>query len=307
MAADIPADTHAAAGFEPHRRHLYGLAYRMLGSWSDAEDMVQEAWLRWREVDPARIDAPRAFLSRIVTRLCLDHLKSARMRREQYVGPWLPEPLPDAEAYAANAPGEYAGDLSMALMLALERLSPLERAAFLLHDVFDVPFPEIARTLGRGEAACRQLAARARVHVREARPRVRVTEQESMRIAAAFIEASRRGDLEALQRLLAEDAVLHSDGGGKRRAAMRPVRGRDRIARFFAGIARKYPPGMLWAVPAGLNGMPGVVESEGDGSLRATLVDIRDGRVAAVYIVRNPDKLGHLGRFGPAAGGAAQS
>ena len=155
----------AVADFEPHRRVLQGLAYRMLGSWSEAEDMVQEAWLRWRDVDRAQVDAPRAYLSRTVTRLCLDYIKSARAR--EYVGPWLPEPLPDAGLYGGLGEGALAHDLSVALMLALERLSAPERAAFLLHDVFDQPYSEVARTLGRNEASCRQLALRARERVRE--------------------------------------------------------------------------------------------------------------------------------------------
>jgi len=281
--------------FAPHRRHLLGLAYRMLGSWSEAEDIVQDAWLRWREADRGQVREPRAFLSRVVTRLCLDHLKSARVRREQYVGQWLPEPLPDAEQYAGMGAGPYALDLSMALMLALERLAPAERAAFLLHDVFDVPYAEIGAILERDAAACRQLAARARTRVREARPRFGASQQDAQRLAEAFLRASRDGDLAALQQLLAEDAVLHTDGGGRKLATLRPIRGGAKIARFFAGIAHKDSSRTLAARLAWLNGMPGLVVTEPDGLPRAISLEIRDGRIAALYMVRNPDKLAHLG------------
>ena len=286
----MPADDD----FEPHRRHLRGLAYRMLGSWADAEDVVQDTWLRWRQAGAAQADAPRAYLSRIAARLCLDRLKSARARREHYVGPWLPEPLPEAQWYAGSAPGEFAADLSVALMLALERLSAPERAAFLLHDVFDVPYAEIAATLGRGEAACRQLAARARARVREERPRFDASREQGERLAGAFLRASRDGDVDALRALLAEDAVLYTDGGGRKSAALRPILGGDRVARFFAGIARKPGAGLSGARITWLNGLPAIVAAESDGLPRATTLALREGRIAAVYLVRNPDKLGHL-------------
>lgn len=294
-----PAIPGAVADFEPHRKHLQGLAYRMLGSWAEAEDIVQDAWLRWRDADRAQVETPRAFLSRTVTRLCLDQLKSARVRREEYVGPWLPEPLPDAGSYEAPGAGEIAHDLSVALMLALERLSALERAAFLLHDVFDIPFAEIAATLGRNEAACRQLAARARSRVRDARPRFAVTEREGARIADAFWQASRAGDVDALRSLLAQDAVLHADGGGKKLAVFRPILGSDKIARFFAGLAKKTSGQFLDAVVTQLNGMPGVLATELDGLPRSTTLEVRDGRIAAIYIVRNPDKLRHVAALAP--------
>lgn len=282
-------------GFEAHRRHLRGLAYRMLGSWADAEDVVQDTWLRWREVDRSAVDSPRAYLSRVAARLCLDKLKSAQARREQYVGPWLPEPLPQAHWYAGPAPGEFAADLSVALMLALERLSAPERAAFLLHDVFDVPYAEIARTLGREEATCRQLAARARARVRETRPRYNASEEEGARLAEAFMRASREGDVDALRTLLAEDAVLYSDGGGRKAAALRPVLGSDRIARFYRGLARKPDaPGYIAEHITRLNGMPAIVAIEPDGLPRTTTLAIDGGRIAAIYLVRNPEKLAHL-------------
>jgi RNA polymerase sigma-70 factor (ECF subfamily) len=285
------ATNSIADDFEAHRRHLTGLAYRMLGSVTEAEDVVQDAYLRWHAADRSAVEDARAFLSRIAIRLCLDRLKSARSRREHYVGPWLPEPV--VEETSADDPL----DLSMTLMLALERLSPLERAAFLLHDVFDIDFAEVARALDRSEAACRQLAARAREHVRESRPRFPVDPEEAGRISAAFLDAARTGDAARLTNLLAEDAVLHSDGGGKRPAALAPIVGREKVIRFFVGIARKSGESASFTfTPARINGLPGVIIEEPDGSISTTSVEVRDGRVAAIYAVRNPDKLRHLAR-----------
>ncbi|MGE5147310.1 MAG: sigma-70 family RNA polymerase sigma factor [Candidatus Eiseniibacteriota bacterium] len=282
----------AARDFEPHRRHLVGLAYRMLGSMAEAEDVVQEAYLRWHRTDRAAVANPRAFLSKTVTRLCLDTLKSARARRESYVGPWLPEPVLDAESLAADTASDYAHDLSVALMLALERLSPLERAAFLLHDVFDMDFAEIGEALGRNAAACRQLAARARDHVRAARPRFPVSAEDGRKVVAAFIAASESGDAEGLARLLAEGAVLYTDGGGKRIAALNPIFGRARIVRFLTSVRRKqqFHP-VVGVRPAEVNGLPGFIAVEIDGALQTVALDVRDGAIATIYIVRNPDKL----------------
>jgi RNA polymerase sigma-70 factor (ECF subfamily) len=277
--------------FESHRRHLTGLAYRLLGSLAEAEDIVQEAYLRWHASDRQVVESPRAFLSKIVTRLCLDHLKSARNRHETYIGPWLPEPILDETSFAAETASDYAHDLSVALLLVLERLSPLERAAFLLHDVFDMGFPEIAETLGRGEAACRQLAARARRHVHSARPRYKPSSDESARLAQAFRAAASSGDAVALGRLLAEDAILYTDGGGKRLAALNPIRGSDKVVRFFTSIARKGEASAWRVRSAQINGAPGFVLAAPDGSLQTLSVDIRDGRIAAIYVVLNPDKL----------------
>jgi RNA polymerase sigma-70 factor (ECF subfamily) len=294
MATLGPTD---ASDFEPHRRHLTGLAYRMLGSVTEADDVVQDAYLRWHSADRGAVDDARAFLSRVVTRLCLDHLKSARVRRERYVGPWLPEPVVGADVLAAETASEYAHDLSVALMLALERLSPLERAAFLLHDVFDLGFAQIARALGRSETACRQLAARARAHVKRSRPRFPVSREAGARIAEAFLTAARSGDAEALTRLLAEDAVLQADGGGKKLAALRPVLGREKITRFFVGLARKADWTEFRDVrPSLINGQPGFVIEESDGSFLTLSLDVRDDLVTSVHIIRNPDKLRHIAR-----------
>jgi len=288
-----------AEAFEAHRRHLTGLAYRMLGSRAEAEDIVQEAWLRWHQADRAAVAEPRAFLATIVTRLCLDHLKSARARRETYAGPWLPEPVLDAEALAPDRASELAQDLSIALLLTLQRLSPLERAAFLLHDVFEVGFAEVARMLSRSPAACRQLAARARAQLRQGRPRFAAAAAAEQRLAAAFKAAAEQGDVAGLASLLAEEAVLYSDGGGRRPTALNPILGRDRIVRFLAGIAQHDPAvaGFRYE-PAPINGRPGLLVHEPAGTTFAIGFGVRDGQIAAIYMVLNPDKLAHLQRAG---------
>lgn len=288
------SDGCAAASFEAHRRRLTGLAYRMLGSLADAQDIVQDAFLRWQAADRSTIENPAAYLSRVVTRLALDQLKSARARRETYIGPWLPEPV--VEDFGSDAIEAHAQDLSYAMMLALERLSPLERAAFLLHDVFDAPFAEIATVLGRNEATCRQLAVRARSHITKDRPRFRATDAEARSLLTAFHEASRSGDTIALGRLLAEDVVCHTDGGGKRLAALNVIRGRAKIERFYRARARKL--GAACGAEARyvrINGLPGVLTIEPDGLPQTTAIEIENGRITAIYVVRNPDKLRHLG------------
>jgi RNA polymerase sigma-70 factor, ECF subfamily len=279
----------ASAVFDPVRPRLVRVAYRMLGSVADAEDIVQEAFLRWLDADRDAVREPEAFLRRVVTRLCLDHLKSARMRRETYVGPWLPEPVVEAAE-------DEIDDVTLPLMMALERLSPLERAAFLLHDVFGAGFEEIAETIGREPAACRQLASRARTHVRAARPRFDLPKERGIEIAAAFFTASRSGDMDALRSLLAADVILYSDGGGKRAAARRPLAGADRVAAFQAAVARIFARQMSHLVRYSfINGLPGFVTREHDGMLQTTALEIADGRIAAIYVMRNPDKLRHLG------------
>jgi len=291
-----PADREpGSTDFERHRSYLIGLAYRMLGSVADAEDAVQEAWIRWHRVDNSTIAEPRAFLAKTVARLCLDQMKSARARRETYVGPWLPEPVLDSEALAADTTSEYATDLTVGLMLALERLTPLERAAFLLHDVFDVSFGEVAELLGRNEAACRQLTARARAHVREARPRAEVAPADAQRITDAFVAALHSGKVDGFARMLAADAVLYGDGGGKRSAALNPIRGRDHIARFMEGVLRKFAEPIADLRTTPINGMPGLVITSASGDAQTVAFEVVGGEVTAIYAVRNPDKLAHLG------------
>lgn len=280
--------------FEDRRGAMTGLAYRMLGSRADAEDVVQDAWIRWRGVEASEVANPAGFLNKVVTRLCLDRLKSARARREVYVGEWLPEPVVDEDhtGLGHEALGE---DLSVAFLLALERLTPLERAAFLLHDVFDAPFAEVAKTLGRTESACRQLAARAREHVKAGKPRYRPTAEEEQRLTGAFLAATLTGDESVLRGILAQDVVMHSDGGGIAKATMNPVFGLEKAVRLVLGITKKWPaPDDTVARLARINGAPGIVLSH-DGVVFQTMgLEIVDGRIAAVYTMRNPDKLARL-------------
>jgi RNA polymerase sigma-70 factor (ECF subfamily) len=294
--------TDPSASFEPHRRRLLGLAYRMLGSIADAEDAVQEAYLRWHDTDRASVTEPRAFLMTTTTRICLDVLKSARVRREEYVGPWLPDPVTDTASLAPDAQTELAEDLSVALLLALERLSPLERAAFLLHDVFDYSFSQVADTLDRNEAACRQLAARARTHVREARPAGAIPARSASsaidpkhaELVSAFISASRSGDIATLTRMLASDARVVSDGGGKVPAALNVIEGADRVAAFLAGVVRKGWTDEISVRFDTINGLPGLLMSGPRGLVQTTAFELEGDVVTAIYVVRNPDKLRHL-------------
>ncbi len=274
----------AAAIFEEHRPFLRSLGYRMLGTLADAEDIVQETWLRWAAVPMAEVDAPRSFLAKTATRLCLDHLKSARVRRETYVGEWLPEPVADE---AEEVTGE---DVSFAVMIAMERLTPLERAAFLLHDVFGESFEEIGGLLSRPAATCRQLASRARRHLRTAAPRHQVEAGEGRRLATAFLHAARSGDLEGLKRILLPDAVLISDGGGVVKAALRPILGSDRIARMFESLTRrKTPPEELREVR--FSGLEGFMYLSGGSVTDIILFDPGEGGIARMYCIRNPRKL----------------
>jgi RNA polymerase sigma-70 factor (ECF subfamily) len=258
----------------------------MLGSVADAEDVVQEAFIRWMGANRSEVREPEAFLRRTVTRLCLDQLKSARRQRETYLGPWLPEPIVEEEEDE---------DVTLPLMLALERLSPLERAAFLLHDVFGIGFEEIAATVQRSPAACRQLAARARANVRAARPRFQVEKQRGLEIANAFFAASRSGDMTALGAMLAADVSVHADGGGKRQAATQPIVGFEDVMKVHEKLAELFRKhGSTLVRTAFINGLPGFVTREADGELQTTALEIDEGKVTAIYVMRNPDKLRHL-------------
>lgn len=301
--------SNPAASFEPFRRRLLGLAYRMLGSMADAEDAVQETYLRWHGADRAGVSDARAFLMTTTTRICLDMLTSARARREEYVGPWLPEPVLDTAALAPDSRTELADDLSIALLLTLDRLSPLERAAFLLHDVFDFSFSEVATALNRSEAACRQLAVRARAHVREARPRGATMpparqsgpggiDAKHAQLMSAFLAAIQSGDLDALTHLLASDARVITDGGGKVRAALHVIDGADRVAQFLVDATRKRPDAW-WRDDftlrfAPINGLPGVIVDAPEGPVQTAAFDIDGNLIRALYVVRNTDKLRHL-------------
>lgn len=284
----LKSSQDAAASFHPLRPKLIRIAYRMLGSVADAEDVVQEAFLRWLDADRESVREPEAFLRRVVTRLCIDHLRSARHRRETYIGPWLPEPV-------VESPESEFDDITLPLMMALERLSPLERAAFLLHDVFGVSFDEIAETIGREPAACRQLASRARNHVRAARPRFTLPKERGLELAAAFFAASRNGDMQRLRALLAADVAVYADGGGKVPAAMRPIVGFDKVMQFQTSLAQFFAKNMSRLLRYGfINGLPGFVTIEHGGILQTTALQIDDGKITAIYVIRNPDKLQHL-------------
>ncbi|WP_118135912.1 sigma-70 family RNA polymerase sigma factor [Oceanicella sp. SM1341] len=278
----------ATAIFEEQRPRLLRLAYRMLGSHAEAEDMVQEAFLRWhRAGDRAEeIGVPAAWLTRTVSRLCFDQMKSARSRRETYPGTWLPEPLIEAEDDAMRP-----DNLTLSLMMALERLSPLERAAFLLHDVFGQPLDEVAGTIGRSPAATRQLAARARGHVQVDRPRYDIPRDTGEELVRAFFDACSSGDATALGAMLAEGATLQSDGGGKVLSYPNVIRGADNLVRLFLGLQRKFGSQMEFLGATMIDGLPGFV-SRLDGNLQTTALEVVEGRIVALYITRNPDKLG---------------
>ncbi|MDR7272374.1 RNA polymerase sigma-70 factor (ECF subfamily) [Pelomonas saccharophila] len=304
MTDDLSPTARALRFDRDHARRLRALAYRMLGSRAEAEDIVQEAWLRWAEVDISAVQHEGAFLSRLVTNLCLDKLRSAAVQREHYVGVWLPEPMLEDEALFGWAPGpekqaEFAQDVSIAFMLALERLSPLERAAFLLHDVFDLDYDEIARHLDRSEAACRQLISRARKNIKADYARHEVAKEEADRLVHAFMDAVRSQDVSALAQLLSEDAVMMADGGGKVAAVPKPLHGGAQIARTFIGFAQ-LPTSASWRlVPAVVNGLPGllILDDSNGGRLVQTIAlapSAEPGQVGAVYIQRNPDKLGGI-------------
>ncbi|MBX2811960.1 MAG: sigma-70 family RNA polymerase sigma factor [Myxococcales bacterium] len=307
-----------AKEFETHRQKLVGIAYRMLGSVVEAQDIVQEAYLRWHGMNLDQVQSPGAFLSKVVTRLCLDHIKAARHKRELYVGTWLPEPiigqsgdvpkvvsnsLPTEPVLDPRATENLPSDISMALMLALERLSPLERAAFILHDIFDMDFKEIAKSLERSPAACRQLASRARVRIRENRPKLPTSDEKAWSLTQAFLFASRSGDVSGLQAILSSDVVLVSDGGGRKPATLRPLIGQERVCRLFNGLFRriKSDNGIMprWHMWATINSLPGFITIEYDGTLQTTGLEMHEDQVKTIYITRNPDKLTHVLRWIP--------
>ncbi|OCW55664.1 RNA polymerase subunit sigma [Hoeflea olei] len=282
----MPSDP-VFAGLRPR---LLRLAYRMLGSVADAEDVVQDAYLRWQASDRAAVRQPAAMLRTIVTRLCLNELKSARRRRETYVGPWLPEPIVE------DGESDSGDDITLPLMIALERLSPLERAAFLLHDIFGMSFDEVARAVDREPAACRKLASRARDHIRSARPRFAVAKEHGLEIATAFFAASRGGDVDRLRTLLADDVTASTDGGGRVPASPRPLIGIAEVMARHVELAAEFrrQPSLLIRY-AMIDGLPGFVSVEGGGIVQTTALQIEADRIVAIYITRNPDKLRHLG------------
>ena len=285
------------ATFNAHRTHLLNLAYRMLGEMAAAEDVVQEAWVRWHTADAGDIHNPRAWLSAATVRLSLDALRKVRARRETYVGPWLPEPIlpDDMRAFAADGPAEkaeLASELSLALLHVLERLAPEERAAFILHDAFDCEYAEIAAVLGKSETACRQLVSRARGRLKSDRPRFAASKEAHRDLLLRFAQAAAAPDPQAVMALLAPDAIAYSDGGGRMPAALKPIYGADKIARFLTGLRRKfYANAALDAQLVEVNGEPGLV-LRADGAFLGLVTIETDGQqIGAVYILRNPEKL----------------
>jgi RNA polymerase sigma-70 factor (TIGR02957 family) len=281
------------------RPKAFGIAYRMLGSVSEAEDVVQEAFLRLHRAqeDGERIESLRAYLATVVTRLAIDHLRSARARRETYVGEWLPEPVMTSGDEDPARQAEMADSLSLAFLVLLESLSPEQRAVFLLRDVFDYPYEQIAEIVGKSEPATRQLAVRARRQVDERRPRFEASRRQREELARRFLAAAGEGDLEALEELLAQDVVLHGDGGGKAPALARPLHGRRRVARTLINWARQAARiGGVTMRPTEVNGQPGAVFIEPGGNLVSVMsFDVAEGRIQAVRSIVNPDKLRHLG------------
>ncbi|QFY11747.1 RNA polymerase sigma-70 factor [Nonomuraea phyllanthi] len=290
--------------FEEHRSLLTGVAYRILGSVADAEDVVQEAWLRWSRVDETEVEDPRAYLVRVTSRLAIDRLRWAKSRRESYVGPWLPEPIGTEPDVAEHA--ELAESVELALLLVLETLSPLERAVFVLREAFDLPFAEIAEIIGRTEPATRQLARRARDHVRERRPRFDVDGEERRRITERFITASAEGDLDGLIELFASGVTMVSDGGGKARAALRAITGARNVGRwlmsintpanlaaFMASIGLADVSGLSFGVTT-LNNAPAMVVSVEGRVITVISLLIVDGEIDTIYLIANPDKVAHL-------------
>lgn len=282
-------DNQSDLAFSEIRPRLVRLAYRMLGSVADAEDVVQDAYLRWLATNQDAVRQPAAFLRTIVTRLCLNELKSARRRREVYIGPSLPDPIVDTEE------PDSVDDITLPLMIALERLSPLERAAFLLHDVFGMGFDDVASVIDRETAACRKLASRARNHIHAARPRFPVTKEHGLEIARAFYTASRSGDMKTLHSLLAQDVTASADGGGKVPASLHPLTGIDEVMARHEQLALEFSaaPSLLVRF-ALIDGLPGFVSVEKNGIVQTTALLIDQEKVAAIYITRNPDKLQHL-------------
>lgn len=280
--------------FNQHRPLLFGIAYRMLGTVTDAEDMVQETFLRWQQTSQTKVHSAKNYLATTITRLCIDHLRSARVRREQYVGPWLPEPLltqPDPVTQV-----ELADSLSMAFLVILERLSPIERAVFLLREVFEYDYSEIAQIVGKSAENCRQILRRSRQHIARDRPRFPVSPQQQEQITSQFLAASTQGNLQALLTLLAKDVTFWSDGGGRVAAALKPLHGAMKVARFLLAIQRKFPL-TAHAQIVDINGSPSLLVCS-EGNIHSVMTfEIVEGYIQTIYSVRNPEKLKRLREF----------
>jgi RNA polymerase sigma-70 factor (ECF subfamily) len=277
--------------FNQHRGLLFAIAYRMLGTVSDAEDMLQEAYLRWRKTDPATVQSPKAFLSSVVTRLCVDELRSARTRREDYIGPWLPEPMLTAPSPQPSEHAELAESLSMAFLALLERLSPTERAAYLLHEIFDFGYAETAVALDANEATCRQWVKRAKDHLAQPKARFTTTPTERQAVTAQFVQACQTGDMAGLVAVLAQDIVSYADGGGKvRGAGLHPVAGAEAVARLMLGLMKRAPEGLKMQF-AWVNGEPAIVGVLAQQVFNVLVLHIVGAQVQNIYSIVNPDKL----------------
>jgi RNA polymerase sigma-70 factor, ECF subfamily len=291
---DLPLQARLAA-YDQHRELLFSLAYRMLGSAAEAEDMLQESFIRWQQCSQDVIHSPRAFLVTIISRLCIQQLESARVKREQYVGQWLPEPIFSGEHDDPSETTRVQESLSMAFLLLLEKLTPAERAAFLLHEVFDYKYSEIAEILGKTEANCRQLLRRARQRVIKGRPRFDVSPDQHKKLLEQFLAATSSGQLSDLVALLSDDVVLYSDGGGKASAALNPIYGRDRVSRFLFGAVQKSVPSNVVTRFEQINGQPSLVYYPADRKAGCVLnFDIADQLIHNIYVVTNPEKLSRL-------------
>ncbi len=284
--------------FDQYRPLLFGIAYRMLGSAMDAEDMVQETFLRWQRERSDEIQSPKGYLSAVITRLCIDHLRLAHTQREQYVGPWLPEPLLTTEDTPMIERLELAESLSMAFLVMLESLSPIERAVFLLREVFGYEYGEIARVVNKSEINCRQIASRAKEHIAAKRPRFDATREEQEQVTQRFVQACVSGDMQALLAVLAPDVVFAADGGGKVSAARKPIHGADKVARAIFGMLKLLPPDLNIELKQ-VNAQPGIVGYAGGKPLYVTVLHIADGRIHGIYNVLNPDKLVNLPPMSP--------
>jgi RNA polymerase sigma-70 factor (ECF subfamily) len=280
--------------FEQHRAKLRGVAYRMLGSRSDAEDIVQDAYLRWHSAPKDDIRSPEAWLVTVVTRLSIDRLRHAKTERESYIGPWLPEPLVETEAPPADAPTELASSLSVAFLVVLERLAPEERAAFLLHEVFESDYSEIAQILGKSESACRQLVSRARKRVHDERPRVQVSEVARTKLLNRFVQALLNNDKDAMMTLLATDAAWISDGGGKTRAALKPVLGREAVTRFVLGVIGRHAQYATFE-HVSVNGETGLALYFNEQLVSVMSIRTDGARILDVFSILNPEKLSQIG------------
>jgi RNA polymerase sigma-70 factor (ECF subfamily) len=294
-----------ASLFEEHRQLLFGIAYRMLGSVTDAQDMVQESYLRWRQAADETIRSPRAWLTTVVTRLCINHLQLARVKRETYVGPWLPEPLVDERAGNPADTAQLADSLSLAFLVLLETLNPIERAVFILREGFDCEFSDIARMVEKSESNCRQILVRARKHIEERRPRYDASRTDAEKLVASFLGALQAGDAEAMLARMTESVVLVSDSGGRPGALLQPLHGRESVARVMIAVTGKVTAPTDEICRATVNGLPGVVRFR-DGQAQGVLAfGVAGGRIEAVFVMSNPEKLRHLHR--PQAGGRVRT